>query len=84
MATGVPVCASRIGGLADIVRHGETGFLFTPGDAEELAAQLNTLLDDVALRYRLGQAGRRVAEREYDWDVIIEQRYLPFLKELIT
>jgi len=84
MATGVPVCASRIGGLADIVRHGETGFLFTPGDAAELAEQLNTLLGDAALRYRLGEAGRRVAEREYDWDVIIEQRYLPFIRELIT
>jgi glycosyltransferase involved in cell wall biosynthesis len=84
MATGVPVCASRVGGLADIVRHGETGFLFTPGDAAELAEQLNTLLEDAALRYRLGEAGRRVAEREYDWDVIIEQRYLPFLRELMT
>ena len=82
MATGLPVCASRIGGLADIVRHGETGFLFTPGDASELAGQLNTLLDDAALRYRLGEAGRRVAEKEYDWDGIIERRYLPFLREL--
>jgi glycosyltransferase involved in cell wall biosynthesis len=84
MATGLPVCASRIGGLADIVRHGETGFLFAPGDADELAAQLNTLLDDAALRHRLGEAGRRVAEREYDWDGIIEQRYLPFIRGLIT
>ena len=84
MALGVPVCASRLGGLADIVRHGETGFLFAPGDAAELAEQLNTLLDDSALRYRLGEAGRRVAEREYDWDGIIEQRYLPFLRGLIT
>ncbi len=84
MATGVPVCASRIGGLADIVRHGETGFLFTPGDAVELAGQLGTLLDDAALRHRLGEAGRRVAEREYDWDGIIEERYLPFIRGLIT
>ncbi len=84
MATGLPVCASRIGGLSDIVRHGETGFLFAPGNAEELAGQLNTLLDDAALRYRLGQAGRQVAENEYDWDGIIERRYLPFIQELIS
>ena len=82
MATGLPVCASRIGGLADIVRHGETGFLFAPGDAAELAGHLETLLDDAALRYRLGEAGRRVSERDYDWDGIIEQRYMPFIREL--
>ena len=82
MATGVPVCASRIGGLADIVRDGETGFLFSPGDAAELADRLDLLLNDAALRGRMGAAGRRVAEQEYDWDVIIERRYLPFLGEL--
>ena len=82
MATGVPVCASRVGGLADIVRDGETGFLFAPGDAAELADRLDLLLNDAALRGRMGAAGRRVAEQEYDWDVIIERRYLPFLGEL--
>jgi glycosyltransferase involved in cell wall biosynthesis len=57
MAAGVPVVASRVGGLRDVVADGEAGILVAPGDAGELGAALDRLLGDGALRERLGAGG---------------------------
>lgn len=62
-AAGVPVVASRLGALPEIVADGKTGLLVSPGDADELAAALRRLLDDPALRSRLGSAARRRSDR---------------------
>lgn len=59
MAVGKPLVASRIGGLTDLVLDGETGLLVPPGDAEALRLAIQRLLDDPALRARMGQAGQR-------------------------
>ncbi|MCP4640889.1 MAG: glycosyltransferase family 4 protein [bacterium] len=82
MAVGRPVCASRVGGLQHIVRHDETGFLFDRGDAAGLASCLERLLDDAALRERMGTTAREVAEDEYDWARIVERHHLPLLEGL--
>ncbi len=82
MACARPVCASAVGGLLDIVRQGETGFHFEPGNAAELAKELDILLDNPALRRRMGLAGRAVVEKEYDWDRVIERHYLPLLEDI--
>ena len=64
MATGVPVVASAVGGVPEIVKDGATGLLVPPGDPAALAAALEALLADPALRDRLGAAGQaRVRER---------------------
>lgn len=83
MASGRPVVASRVGGLQTIVAHEETGFLFDREDSASLARQLGRLLDDGDLRRRMGEAGRKRAEREYDWDRIIETHYPPLLERLV-
>jgi glycosyltransferase involved in cell wall biosynthesis len=57
MAVGTPVLGSRGGGIAEQIADGETGILFTPGDEKELAAALERLLGDEALRERMGAAG---------------------------
>jgi glycosyltransferase involved in cell wall biosynthesis len=62
MVCGKAVVASNIGGLADIIRHGETGLLVTPGDAEELRGAIEQLLGDRARSERMGAAGRSRAE----------------------
>jgi glycosyltransferase involved in cell wall biosynthesis len=63
MAAGLPVVASDVGGVPEVVAEGETGLLVPPGDPQRLAEALGRLLGDPALRGRLGQAGRiRVAE----------------------
>ncbi len=82
MAAQRPVCASRTGGLSEIVRHTETGFLFTPGDSAELAKELDLLLDNPPLRVQMGQAGRRIVEDHYDWKRIISRHYLPIIERL--
>jgi glycosyltransferase involved in cell wall biosynthesis len=58
MARGVPVIASRVGGIPEVVAEGETGLLVEPGDATELAAALARLLGDADERRRLGENGR--------------------------
>jgi len=57
MACGRPVIASRIGGLQEIVQHGETGLLVPPGDANALRGALQLLLSDEVLRTRMGRGG---------------------------
>jgi CelD/BcsL family acetyltransferase involved in cellulose biosynthesis len=56
MACGLPVVATDVGGNPDLVVPGETGFLYPPGDVAALAAHLDALLGDDALRARMGAA----------------------------
>ncbi|MFN8179472.1 MAG: glycosyltransferase [bacterium] len=65
LASGVPVVASAIGGLPEIVRDGESGLLFAPHAADQLASCLERLESDAALARRLGEGGRRLVEREH-------------------
>jgi phosphatidylinositol alpha-1,6-mannosyltransferase len=67
-ACGVPVVAGRSGGIPEAVRDGETGLLVHAERPEAVAEALRRLLDDPALRRRLGQAGRRAVESFYNWD----------------
>jgi alpha-maltose-1-phosphate synthase len=67
MASGTPVVASRTGGLPEIIREGETGFLVTPGDEQELRDRLNLLLGDPALARRMGRAARATVLEEFTW-----------------
>ena len=62
MAAGVPVVASEVGGLPEIVTPGVTGELFPPGDHEALASHLIRLLRSPDLRERMGAAGREAAQ----------------------
>jgi glycosyltransferase involved in cell wall biosynthesis len=65
MAAGKPVVATRLPGLAEIIADGREGFLVLPGDKVALARQTRFLLDDPALRRRLGEAGRAQALRQF-------------------
>jgi phosphatidylinositol alpha-mannosyltransferase len=69
MAAGLPVVASDIPGYREVLPP-DAGRLVPPGDAGALAATLGQLLDDEALRARLGGAGRREVKR-YDWDAVV-------------
>jgi glycosyltransferase involved in cell wall biosynthesis len=59
MACGKAIVASAMGGLTDIVAHEDTGLLVPPGNADALAAAMQNLVDDPALRVRMGAAGKR-------------------------
>jgi glycosyltransferase involved in cell wall biosynthesis len=71
MFMGKPVVASDIPSLSAVVRDGQTGFLFPPGEVEVLAERLVRLLSDADLARRLGQAGRELAESEFDLDRMV-------------
>lgn len=72
MAASLPVVAARAAAVPELVPDGEVGLLVPPRDPESLAAALARLLDDEALRRRLGEAGRRRVER-YDWQVVARE-----------
>ncbi|HEV2678445.1 MAG TPA: glycosyltransferase [Aliidongia sp.] len=65
-ASGVPAVGSRIGGIPEGIIDGETGFLVSERDPAALASRLNDLLDDPALRRRMGAAARALVERQFD------------------
>ncbi|MCW2508443.1 MAG: glycosyl transferase group 1 [Modestobacter sp.] len=62
MAAGIPVVASRVGGLPDLVAHGDSGLLVRPEDPADLARSLVRLLRDPAAAQALGRRGRQLAE----------------------
>jgi glycosyltransferase involved in cell wall biosynthesis len=66
MACGLPVITSAVGGIPEIVRHGDTGFLVAPGDGRGLLEAIGALLDNQVLRSAMGGNGRRRAEVHYD------------------
>jgi glycogen(starch) synthase len=66
MVAGLPVVASDVGGIPEVVRHGETGLLVPPGDVPALTAALDLLVADPALRTRLAEGARERA-RDYSW-----------------
>ena len=73
MAAGLPVVASRIGQLQNLIESGVTGLLTSPGDAAELANALLQLHDDPVLGKGLGQAARALVLRNHTWDAVVER-----------
>ena len=73
MASGTPVVASRIGGLAEVVVDGETGFLVAPGDLAALHDRLALLLSDPGLAARLGANARDLVLERFTWPACAER-----------
>lgn len=73
MASGVPVVASDLPGVREVVTRTGGGLLTPPNAAGALAAALRTLLTDAPRRQRLGQLGRAAVERHYAWPVVIDR-----------
>lgn len=66
MASRIPVIASRVAGVAELVEDGASGFVLPPGDDQALAAALRTLFDAPERGRDMGRAGRRKVEAEFD------------------
>lgn len=70
MAAGKAVVASDVGGVADMLGHGQAGLLVQPDDVPGMAEALRRVLQDEALRRRLAAAGREIAQRRFQADAV--------------
>lgn len=71
MAMGLPVVATRVAGIVDVVRDGESGLLVPPQDPEGMAAAIVALLRDPGLRRQMGEAGRRGVVPGYSVETMV-------------
>lgn len=73
MAMGKPILASDLDQIGEVLRHGDTAWMVRPGDEAALAQGLAALIDDPALRVRLGAAARRDAVAKHSWAAHVER-----------
>jgi glycosyltransferase involved in cell wall biosynthesis len=82
MAAGCTAVVTDVGGVGQVVRHGETGFLVPPGDASALAATLLTCLNDPAHARQIAAAGQAWVEQEYGMRAWVRKLEDLYLREL--
>lgn len=73
MASSKPILATDVGGVSEVVRDGENGFLVPSGDHNALAERMNLLLEDPALASRLGANGRSLLVEKFSEDVMMKR-----------
>lgn len=83
-ASGLPLVVSRLGGLPEAIRDGETGFLFPPGDAGALADRLSLLLDDPQQAATMGRRGRVRCEENFSTSIQEQRLREAILRRLHT
>jgi glycosyltransferase involved in cell wall biosynthesis len=71
MAARVPVVATNVGGVSEVVEHGVTGFLVSSGDDAELSCRMTDMLLDPAMRKEMGSAGRERVKAHFSMDKMI-------------
>lgn len=81
LAFARPVISSSVGDMGLFMKDGETALIVEPGNVEQISAAMLKLLGDPALAQRLGAAGRKVAEEEFDY-TILGKRLADFCKTL--
>ncbi|MGH9820293.1 MAG: glycosyltransferase, partial [Pyrinomonadaceae bacterium] len=82
-ACELPVIATRIGGVPEVVTDGETGYLSDVGDIEKMSTDTLRLLDDEDLRRRFGEKGRQQSIERYSTAKIIPQ-YIAFYEKILA
>ena len=82
MACEVPVIATRVGGIPEVVDDGETGFLSEVGDVEKMAEDAARLLDNEGRRRDMGRRARESAISRYRTDLVIP-KYIEFYERVL-
>jgi L-malate glycosyltransferase len=82
-ACELPVIATRIGGIPEVVNDGESGFLSDIGDIDRMAANTLKLLKDDDLRRSMGARGREISVQRYSTQAIIPQ-YIAFYEQVLN
>jgi len=82
LAAGLPVVATAVGGIPEVIQHGVQGLLVPPNDADALAARIGGLLQDTASRVQMRAAGPQRIATEYN-TVLQAQRYQALFNRLL-
>jgi glycosyltransferase involved in cell wall biosynthesis len=78
-----PVVASKVGGIPEIIKDGKTGFLFSPGNSQELAEAIVRLLNNPVFGEDLGANGRRLVEAQFSFEAV-GSRCLEIYKKVLS
>jgi glycosyltransferase involved in cell wall biosynthesis len=73
MGYGYPILATNIAGIPEMVKHGENGFLFEPGDTQTMMFFIKNLFEDAQLRERMGQRSWHLAKEKFQNSKIVDQ-----------
>lgn len=84
MATALPLVGTNVGGIPELIKDGDTGFLVPAGEPVALAEAMRRLLTDVRLRKQMGQAARERTQQLFSWDSIAEQTVNVFRQHLLA
>jgi glycosyltransferase involved in cell wall biosynthesis len=71
MAAGLPLVGTRVGGIPELIRDGENGYLCSPADPNDLAEKINKLLNEDFQDY--GKNSRKTVEKHFDWSIIAKK-----------
>lgn len=71
MAMKLPVIGTKVGGIPEVIEHNANGLLVTPGDSHELAAAIDTLLQDGEMRKRMGRRGEEIYKEKFTMSKMI-------------
>jgi len=75
LACGLPVVASEVGGLKEIIVHQKHGYLVKPGNVEQAVDAICALHDNPPSRKQMGAEGRKYCEDQFNWDKIFDRHY---------
>jgi glycosyltransferase involved in cell wall biosynthesis len=73
MASGTPVVCSSVGGLPEVVRHGDSGYLVEPGNVAELRERLTEILRNPQLAARMGRCARELVLERFTWQACADR-----------
>jgi len=76
-----PVVATNVGGIPELMKNNETGFLVEKGDVNEWIEKLSLLINDKEKRKTMGEAGRKFVEKNFNWNKIAKE-FLDILKSI--
>lgn len=82
-AAGIPVLVPRAGGFIDYVQNGENGFLYHPNDHQDFIEKLQLLINDSALRQKIGLQGKE-SVNHYSWEQAIQKLVQVWQKEIVN
>lgn len=72
MASGLPIVSTRVGGIPEIIKVGENGFLVEPKNPQQIAEKINLFLEDNKLREKISKNNKQKA-KEFSWESVIER-----------